>query len=212
MPFASTWNQEADKFGILNKDYNLIMPVLRKHTKQGLKFTDKVKLKTLGDTPEKRYEMAVDQLKTMNMSVYNAFKNDMIKVMKEKQKMAEKNVNKVMAQLLKKFNDPALKNALSKYIKKSNVESQFTRDVKKSILQKMKKFVKKYEALDKRVPQDVNKLVKRYKKELLKIDMYWDETMAFGQAMTFSEQKAALGALDRYYKMEIKYRESRDRK
>lgn len=212
MPFANTWNQEADKFGILNKDHNLIMPVLRKHTKQGLQFMDKVKLKTLGDTPEKRYEMVVDQLKTMNTNVYNAFKNDMIKVMKEKQKKAEKNVNKVMAQLLKKFNDPALQNAMSKYIKKSNVESQFTRDMKKADMQKMKKFVKKYEALDKRVPQDVNKLVKRYKKELLRIDMYWDETMPFGEAMSFSQQKVALAALDRYYKTEIKYRESRNRK
>jgi phosphoenolpyruvate-protein kinase (PTS system EI component) len=173
---------------------------------------DKVKLKTLGDTPEKRYEMAVEQLQTMNMNVYNAFKNDMIKVMKEKQKKAEKNVNRVMGQLLKKLDDPALKNAMSKYIKKSDIESQFIRNLKKADMQKMKKFIKRYEALDKRVPQDVNALVKRYKKELLRIYSYWDETMPFGEAMSFSEQKFALGSLAGYYKKEIKYRESRARK
>ena len=79
-------------------------------------------------------------------------------------------------------------------------------------MQKMKKFVKKYEALDKRVPQDVNKLVKRYKKELLRIDMYWDETMPFGEAMSLSQQKVALDALAGLYKRGIKYHESRDRK
>lgn len=207
MPFANTWNDEAEKFGIINRDHNLIMPVLKKYTKKGLKFMDKVKLKTLGDTPEKRYEMAVEQLKTMN--IYNAFKNDMINVMKEKKKKAEKNVNRVMAQLLKKFNDPSVKNAMSKYIKKKDIESQFNRNLKKADIKKMKRFIKMYDALDKRKSGDVNALVKKYKRELLRIDMYWDETMPFGEAMSLDEQKQALSVLAGHYKRGIKYYESR---
>lgn len=202
MPFANTWNQEAAKFGIVNKDYKLIMPVLRKYTKNELKPMEKVMLRTFfGDTPEKRYEMSVKQLKTMN--IYNAFRKDMINVMKEKHKKAEKNVIKTMGQLLKKFKDPALKHAMSEYMKKSNIESQFIRNLKKADMEKMKKFIKRYEELDKKKPQDVNALVKRYKNDLLKIDLYWDETMPFGEAMSLTQQKVALGALAGHYKRRL---------
>ena len=200
MPFADTWDEEAGKYGIVN-DNAIVMPILREYTKR---FLDKNELKRHGDTPAKRYELSVEQLKARIN--YKSFHNDMMKAMEKKKQMAKKDVNKVKAQLLKKLIDPALKNALSSYLRGNfGIQSVYNRTIEDAYVKSLKKYIREYDDLDKRKPDAVSAMVHKYKDNLKKFGVYWNHRMPyFENDMSFPQQKGALKSLYVHYNNLIK--------
>ena len=96
----------------------MIMPKLKKYTNDSkiLTYTDKNKLKG-NDNPNKRYELAVRQLKAR--IVYKHFHNTMMKAAEKMKRDAarKKAENRIRAQLIKKLNDPALINAVMTHLR-----------------------------------------------------------------------------------------------
>lgn len=214
MPFADTWEEEAAKYSITSNDNTIIMPVLKDYTNDPgfLKFlsaSDKKNLKS-SKTPAKRYELALYQLK--GRINYKAFHNDMMKVIKKKRKQdeAQRAVdNTVRAWLIQKMKDKnaALANALMKKTLRGTLGVKYkqNRINEYQQLYKLKTFVRKYDAMDKRKSEHIAKLFDTYKKQLKKIGMYANKhTQGFDKNMTTPQKRAALERLYTRYKSTIK--------
>jgi hypothetical protein len=194
--FAESWAEEKRKMGGIS-DTDNVKYVL----KSFMSPIGKIKY-TLGV----RYTHAQMYNIIKGKIVYKDFRNEMNKVSKKKREQSNMNVQKVKCQLLDKFNDPALKNAMRTYMKNSGknfgIQSQCQKNLKLAFIEDANMFIKEFEKLNQSDEVSVRNLVEKHKKKLLQLDMYWNETIYYsiGEEMTHKQRMTALKSLDSYYK------------
>lgn len=186
MSFANTWAEEKRKYGIVSdtKDTYLVLTSFRT-----------LKNKIIGLFQERTHAKMYDAIK--EKVPYKDFKKKMIQVVKKRQEDANKNVQKVKAEILKKIDDPALKNALRAHLQKEGknfgIKNKREKELENAFIERadefLSKFHKKYWL---KRGEDEKQLIKKYEEELNMLDMYWPR-------MKERERMIALGSLYDYY-------------
>jgi hypothetical protein len=122
---------------------------------------------------------------------YGAFRKEMDKHIKQNR---QANVNRVKAQLLKRF-PPGVKNAMRMYLpeKGLGVKSQYNKNMENVFIEKGTKYIENMKALNNKTDRELNALVNKHKGLLHYLDMYWP-------GMTRREQLGALRSGIVYYK------------
>lgn len=186
MSFASTWAEEKRKYGIVS-DTN--------DTYLALKSLRTLKNKIIGLFQARTHAKMYDTIK--GKVPYKDFKQKMIQVVQKSQEDDKKNVQKVKGELLKKIDDPALRNALSVYLKKQGkdfgIKSRRNKELENVFILKADTFLSKFDnRYSLKARENSKQVVENYKKELMMLDMYWPE-------MNSRERKIALTSLYGYF-------------
>ena len=186
MSFANTWAEEKRKYGIVSDT---------KDTYLALKSFRTLKNKIIGLFQEHTHAKMYDTIK--EKVPYTEFKKKMIQVVRKRQEDANKNVQKVKAEILKKIDDPALKNALrahlGKHGKNFGIKNKREKELENAFIERADEFLSKfYKKYWLKRQEDEQKMIEKYKKELIMLDMYWPR-------MKERERMIALGSLYDYY-------------
>lgn len=186
MSFANTWAEEKRKYGIVGDT---------KDTYLALKSFRTLKNKIIGLFRERTHAKIYDAIK--GKVLYKDFKKKLIQVVGKRQEDANKNVQKLKAEILKKIDDPALKNALRVHLQKHGknfgIKNKRQKELENAFIEKADEFLSKFHKKHwlKRGVDD-GELIKKYKGELQMLDMYWPR-------MNERERMVALGSLYDYY-------------
>ena len=179
MPFADTWEEEKKKYGATNtKDTKtILMELTKRQIFPGL------------FSHARLYRMVKEYAN------YKTFSDKMRKHIVQK---SQGNVQRVKAQLLKKLNDPSLKNAMSKYLPKNNmgIKSQYQK-IKENIFKKRaEEYLKNVGNVEQKNGGQIKNLAKKHEEVLKMIDMYWPN-------MTVREQRVGLKSGIEYFKRRL---------
>lgn len=186
MSFANTWAEEKRKYGIVSDT---------KDTYLALKSFRTLKNKIIGLFQNHTHAKMYDTIK--EKVPYKDFKKKMIQVVKKRQEDANKNVQKVKAEIMKKIDDPAVLNALRTHLQKEGknfgIKNKREKELENAFIERADEFLSKFHMKHwlKR-GEDDKQLIKKYEKELNMLDMYWPR-------MKERERMMALGSLYDYY-------------
>ena len=171
MPYANTWSEEKEKFGLRNNVKT--MKALKNMTPRG-------------DTHARMYNTLKERVN------YKTFSNAM-------KKIAPANVQTVKAQLLKKFGNRSVVNAMSKYMNKNfKIVNQATRNKENAFIRKANTVLNDIGNLERIRVYRARELVNKYKPTMKYLDMYWE-------GMTARERILALKMVKGYYARRKKY-------
>jgi hypothetical protein len=171
LQYANTWTEEKKKYGATDtKDTKSILKGLTKRRIFPGLFSHARLYKTFSDKMRKHV-------------VQNSVAN----------------VNRVKAQLLKKFNHPSIVNAMRNHLPKSNmgIKSQYQRNMENRFKEKAMLYLNNTKNINSKSPRDLKNLTEKYKGVLDHIDMYWSN-------MTANEQKMALKSGISFYRTRLR--------
>lgn len=180
MPYANTWTEEKKKYGATDT----------KDTKAILK----------GLTKRRIFPGLFSHARLYKMVQENAnYKTFSDKMRKHVVQNSAANVNRVKAQLLKKFNHPSIVNAMRNHLPKSNmgIKSQYQRNMENRFKEKAMLYLNNTKNINNKSPRDLKNLTEKYKGVLDHIDMYWSN-------MTTNEQKMALKSGISFYRTRLR--------
>ena len=186
MSFANTWGEEKRKYGI-RSDTRDVYIALRSFMTLSNKILGVFHIRTHA----KVYDIIKEKIE------YKDFKKKMIQVLKKKQENSDKNVQKVKAEFLNSLKDPALKQAMYKYLKNQGknfgIKNKRQKELENAFIEKADEFLSKFKKRYwLKAGENEKELIEKYKKELVMLDMYWPR-------MTERERMIALGSLYDYY-------------
>lgn len=186
MSFADTWTEEKRKYGI-RSDTKDVYIALRSF----MTLHNKILGVFRARTHAKVYDIIKEKIE------HKDFKKKMIQVVRKKQEESNKNVKKVKAELLNTLKGAALKQAMYEYLKQGKdfgIRNQRQKELENAFIENADEFLSKFRKKHwLKESENEKELIKKYKKELSMLDMYWS-------GMSKRERMVALGSLYDYYK------------